>query len=115
MINPTNANRAARRMREVTMLQLLSRPLREAVAFVAFKKIRNPTRAERNTREQGSVFETKSAHKTEMARKIKKNGDNLRISYKLKLVNQMLAYREINVKTCFKLSARSLAEFYLTL
>jgi hypothetical protein len=46
-------------MREVTMLQLLSRPLREAVAFVAFKKIRKPTTAERNSPERRSVFETK--------------------------------------------------------
>jgi hypothetical protein len=45
-------------MREVTMLQLLSRPLMEAVNFVAFKKIRKPTTAERNSREQRSVFET---------------------------------------------------------
>jgi len=71
MINPAKANRATRRMREVTMLHLLSRPLREAVAFVAFMKIRKPTTAKRNSREQRSVFETKSAYKTEMARKIK--------------------------------------------
>ena len=50
MINPTKANRVARRMREVTMLQLLSSPLKEAVAFVAFKKIRKPTTAERSSR-----------------------------------------------------------------
>jgi hypothetical protein len=59
MINPTKANRAARRMREVTTLQLLSKPLGEAVAFVAFKEIRKPTTAKRNSREQRSVFETK--------------------------------------------------------
>jgi hypothetical protein len=39
MIDPTKANRASRRLREITMLQLLSRPLREAVVFVAFRKI----------------------------------------------------------------------------
>lgn len=59
MIKPTKMDRAARRMREVTTLQLLSRPLRETAAFVAFKKIRKPTTAERNNQEQRSVFETK--------------------------------------------------------
>ena len=54
-------------------------------------------------------------YKTEMAHKIKKGGDNLCISYKLNLVNQMHVYQEITVKTCFKLTARSLAEFYLTI
>jgi hypothetical protein len=52
-----------------------------------------------------------SAHKTED----KKGGDNLCISCKLKLVNQTLVYWEITIKTCFKLTARSLAEFYLTI